>query len=52
LRERQISLGLLIVSSLLAIGWSFISPPQAMWLLAINYASPMISRWVGAVKRR
>ena len=52
LRERQISLGMLIASSVLAIGWSFVSPPQALWLLALNYASPMINRWVGGAKHR
>lgn len=51
LRERQIALGLLIVSSLLAIVWSFVSPSQALWVLAINYASPLVSRWMSAMKR-
>jgi uncharacterized membrane protein len=50
LRERQISLGILIASSVLAIGWSFVSPPHALWLLALNAASPMVIRWAGAVK--
>jgi uncharacterized membrane protein len=47
LRDRQISLTVLIVSSVLAIGWSFVNPSQALWALAINFASPMISRRLG-----
>jgi hypothetical protein len=50
LRDRYISLSVLIVSSLLAIGWSFVSPSQALWLLALNYISPLISRWAGVVR--
>jgi uncharacterized membrane protein len=52
LRDRYISLSVLIVSSLLAIGWSFVSPSQALWLLALNYISPLISRWAGVVRHR
>lgn len=44
LRDRRFSLGLLIVSSLLAIGWSFVSPQQAIWALALNIAAPIVSR--------
>jgi hypothetical protein len=51
LRERQISLGVLIVSSVLAIAWSFVSPAQALWLLALNYASPLLSRWTAGLKQ-
>jgi uncharacterized membrane protein len=50
LRDRQIALSLLIASSLLAIGWSFISPHQALWALALNAASPMIGRRLGGTK--
>jgi uncharacterized membrane protein len=49
-RERRISLGLLIASSLLAISWSFVSPRQALWALAINVASPVISSRMGGSK--
>jgi uncharacterized membrane protein len=52
LRERQISLGTLIVSSVLAIGWSFVNPSQALWFLALNYASPLISRWTRKLRNR
>ena len=45
LRDRQLSLMLLIVSSVLAIGWSFVSARQAIWALALNLAAPVIMRW-------
>jgi uncharacterized membrane protein len=45
LRDRQLSLMLLIVSSVLAIGWSFVSARQALWALALNLAAPVIMRW-------
>lgn len=50
LRDRQISLGLLIISSVLAIGWSFIGPAEALWAFALNLISPMISRRMGGLK--
>jgi uncharacterized membrane protein len=49
LRDRQIALSLLIASSVLAIGWSFVSPHYALWALALNGAAPMISRRFGGV---
>jgi len=45
LRERKISLGLLMVSSALAIGWSFVNPSQALWALALNAGATFIDRW-------
>jgi uncharacterized membrane protein len=45
LRDRQLSLILLIMSSVLAIGWSFVSASQALWALALNFAAPAIIRW-------
>jgi uncharacterized membrane protein len=47
LRDRKVSLALLIASSLLAIAWSFISPAQALWAMAINAAGSAISRALG-----
>jgi uncharacterized membrane protein len=47
LRDRQISLAVLIASSVLAIGWSFVNPRQAIWALAVNIAGPFISRRLG-----
>ena len=45
LRQRQISGLLLIVSSLLAIGLSFVNSKVALWALALNFAAPLIRRW-------
>jgi uncharacterized membrane protein len=45
LRDHQISLILLIVSSMLAIGWSFFSASQALWVMVLNFAAPAITRW-------
>jgi uncharacterized membrane protein len=50
LRDRQISLGLLIISSVIAIGWSFVNPHDALWALALNIAAPMISRRMGGIQ--
>ena len=45
LRHRQISGMVLIVSSLLAIGLSFVNSKVALWALALNFATPPIRRW-------
>jgi uncharacterized membrane protein len=45
LREHQVALMLLIVSSVLAIGWSFVSANQALLALVLNFAAPAITRW-------
>jgi len=50
LRDRQVSLGLLIATSLLAIAWSFVSPHQALWALGLNLAAEPISRILAWVK--
>jgi uncharacterized membrane protein len=47
LRDRRIALGILIVSSALAIMWSFMSPRQALWALALNLGMPLFSRRKG-----
>jgi len=47
LRERQASLLVLIVSSLLAIGFSFVSPRHALWVLVLNFGGPALGRWRG-----
>lgn len=46
LHERQVSLAILTGSSLLAIAWSFVSPRQALWALAMNALAPFASRWI------
>jgi hypothetical protein len=51
LRNRTASLILLIVSSLLAIAWSFASPRQALWAFALNVVAPWLARR-DEVKRR
>jgi uncharacterized membrane protein len=45
LRDRRMSLILLIVSSVLAIAWSFVSAGEALWALMLNFAAPAIRRW-------
>ena len=45
LRRRQISLLVLLASSLLSVVWSFVNPNQALWALALNMASPALDRW-------
>jgi uncharacterized membrane protein len=45
LRHRQLSALLLIASSLLAIGLSFVHPRLALWALALNFAAPLIRKW-------
>jgi uncharacterized membrane protein len=47
LRERQVSLAILIGSALLAIAWSFFSPRYALLALALNAAAPAVSRLIG-----
>jgi len=44
LRDRTAALILLIVSSLLAVAWSFFSPRQALWAFALNIAAPWLAR--------
>jgi uncharacterized membrane protein len=44
LRQWQLSAGLLIISSLLAIAISLVSPRLALWALALNFLAPVIRR--------
>jgi hypothetical protein len=44
-RNRQASLILLIASSVLAVGWSFVNASQALWAFALNLAAPAITHW-------
>jgi uncharacterized membrane protein len=50
LRERRISLALLVISSALAIAWSFVNPSQALWALALNGGVTFIDRWYARTK--
>jgi uncharacterized membrane protein len=45
LRQRQLLGLLLIVSSLSAIALSFFNSRAALWMLALNFAGPLLRRW-------
>ena len=45
LERRQMSVVLLIVSSLVAIAISFVDPRWALWAFMLNFAGPIIRRW-------
>ena len=45
LRHRQLSAILLIVSSLMAIALSFVNSRLALWVLALNFAGPLLGKW-------
>jgi uncharacterized membrane protein len=45
LRDRQVSLGVLLATSLFAIAWSFVNSRQALLALAFNVVAPVVSRW-------
>jgi uncharacterized membrane protein len=45
LKHRQWSAMLLVVSSLLAIGLSFVNSRLALWALLLNFAAPLIRKW-------
>ena len=51
LRQRQMSARFLAVSSLLAIVLSFVTPGNALWAFALNFAQPVIARWQRRVAR-
>jgi hypothetical protein len=44
-RVRQASLWVLVLSSLIAIAWSLVSPRYALWAYLLNAAPPVIARW-------
>ena len=48
LRERQVSLALLLGSSLLAMAWSIVTPRFALMLFVLNVAGPALSRRLGS----
>ena len=45
LRERRVSLALLLGSSLVAMAWSVVTPRAALLPFAVNAAGPALSRW-------
>jgi uncharacterized membrane protein len=42
--DRSVSLWVLIGSSVVAMGWSFLSPQQAMFAMCLNFLQPAVSR--------
>ena len=46
LRRRQMSAIILSISSLLAIAISFVNPGVALWAMALNFAGPLLRKWV------
>jgi uncharacterized membrane protein len=45
-RDRRISLFLLIATSALCAGLSLIDPAKALWVYAFNVATPLITPWI------
>jgi uncharacterized membrane protein len=45
-RDRQLSLAILIASSLLAVAFSFVSPRWALLAMALNILAPLVGRWL------
>lgn len=46
LRRRQMSAALLSITSLLAIAISFVDPKVALWALMLNFAAPLLRKWM------
>ena len=46
LSHRRMSAVVLIASSLLAIVLSFVSSEMALWALALNFATPVVRKWI------
>ena len=49
LYDRQLSLAILIATSLLMIVISFFDPRHSLWALALNLGSPLIGKWTRKV---
>jgi uncharacterized membrane protein len=45
LHDRQISLAILMATSLVMVLVSFFEPRHALWVLALNLAAPFIAKW-------
>jgi uncharacterized membrane protein len=50
LREHQVSLAVLIASSLLAVAWSFVNPRQALLAFVLNAFSSGVAHWFWPAK--
>jgi uncharacterized membrane protein len=44
--DRKVSLSLMVVSSVLCVGVSVISPAKALWVFILNLAEPQLARWI------
>ena len=44
--ERSIDIAVLILSALVSVGISFVSPGHAMWAYLLNAAAPWVRRWL------
>ncbi len=47
-QRRQISVAMLLVSSLVCAGWSLVDPRQAIWAYALHLATPSVLRFAAA----
>ena len=45
-RDRKVSLCLVMVTSVLCVGVSMVSPSKALWVFVLNLAEPPLARWV------
>ncbi len=45
-RHRQVSMVVLLVSSLVCVGVSFVDPLQAIWAFALNLVAPLLTRFL------
>ena len=52
IQARRFGLGVLFLSSLIAIGASFVAPALGMWALALNVITPLLWRWLHRVDGR
>ncbi len=46
LKVRQVSMAVLLLSSVVCAGFSLIDPRQAIWAFTLNLAAPLVARWM------
>ncbi len=51
LHVRQVSMAVLLLSSVVCVGLSLIDPRQAIWAFALNLAAPLVARWMERSER-
>jgi uncharacterized membrane protein len=44
--DRKLSLSLVIVTCVLCVGISMVSPAKALWVFLLNLAEPQLARWI------